>query len=379
MTRLYIIRHAEAEGNLYRRIHGWYDSDVTGTGYQQIAALERRFRDIPVDAAYASDLRRTQITAQAVVRPKGLELHIDPQLREISLGVYEDRTFGDALYHDPEELAYFRDCSSRWSPQGGETFAQVARRVSAAVLRIAQAHPGQTVAIFTHGTAIKCLLSAIRGRHPSETPEVGHPENTAVTCLDVEDSKVAILFENDASHLSPDLATLARQRQRAAAGAPLPQVWFKLLDMDSDEAALYYEARKSAWLDIHGSLLDFDGPGLLSEAREQWFLDHRAVQLAMWNDRPVGILHLATARGAAEGAGWISFFYLAPDCRRQGMGVQLLGQAVCSYRAMGRDRLRLHCAPDNTPAQAFYRRYGFQKVGSDPGARGDLDLLEKSI
>ncbi len=39
MTTIYLIRHAEAEGNLYRRIHGQYDSLVTKRGYKQIAAL----------------------------------------------------------------------------------------------------------------------------------------------------------------------------------------------------------------------------------------------------------------------------------------------------------------------------------------------------
>ena len=32
MTTLYLIRHAEAEGNLYRRIHGQYDSLITDNG-----------------------------------------------------------------------------------------------------------------------------------------------------------------------------------------------------------------------------------------------------------------------------------------------------------------------------------------------------------
>lgn len=32
MTTIYLIRHAEAEGNLYRRIHGWYDALVTENG-----------------------------------------------------------------------------------------------------------------------------------------------------------------------------------------------------------------------------------------------------------------------------------------------------------------------------------------------------------
>ena len=51
MTTLYLIRHAEAEGNLYRRIHGWYDALVTPNGLRQIEALEGRFAGVPVDAA----------------------------------------------------------------------------------------------------------------------------------------------------------------------------------------------------------------------------------------------------------------------------------------------------------------------------------------
>lgn len=39
MTTIYLIRHAEAEGNLYRRAHGWYNSTITDRGYHQIAAL----------------------------------------------------------------------------------------------------------------------------------------------------------------------------------------------------------------------------------------------------------------------------------------------------------------------------------------------------
>ena len=60
MTTLYLIRHAEAEGNLYRRIHGWYDALITDNGYRQIKALEGRFSEVPVDAVYSSDLFRTE-------------------------------------------------------------------------------------------------------------------------------------------------------------------------------------------------------------------------------------------------------------------------------------------------------------------------------
>ena len=58
MTTIYLIRHAEAEGNIFRRAHGWYDSSVTRNGLRQIEALKKRFESVPVDADDASDLIR---------------------------------------------------------------------------------------------------------------------------------------------------------------------------------------------------------------------------------------------------------------------------------------------------------------------------------
>ena len=103
MTTLYLIRHAEAEGNLYRRIHGWYDALVTPNGLRQIEALEGRFAGVPVDAVYSSDLYRTKTTAKAVYLPKGLSLHIDPGLREVHMGDWEDHPWGEIRETDGEQ------------------------------------------------------------------------------------------------------------------------------------------------------------------------------------------------------------------------------------------------------------------------------------
>ena len=125
MTTIYLIRHAEAEGNLYRRVHGWYNSLITENGYRQIAALEERFRDVPVDAVYSSDLFRTMTTARAVYAPKGLELRTDPGLRELNLGEWEDRTFGEVRHSDPQKMDLFNRTDPRWKVENGETFFQL--------------------------------------------------------------------------------------------------------------------------------------------------------------------------------------------------------------------------------------------------------------
>ena len=65
MTKIYLIRHAEAEGNLYRRIQGHWDGSITPLGLQQIDALAQRFRREHIDALYCSDLSRAKQLAQA--------------------------------------------------------------------------------------------------------------------------------------------------------------------------------------------------------------------------------------------------------------------------------------------------------------------------
>ena len=43
MTTVYLIRHAEAEGNLYRIAHGQYNGLITDRGYEQLRVLKKRF------------------------------------------------------------------------------------------------------------------------------------------------------------------------------------------------------------------------------------------------------------------------------------------------------------------------------------------------
>ena len=65
-TKIFLVRHAEAEGNLFRVAHGQYDSVITPRGYRQLAYLRERFKNQRLDAVYGSDLTRTHTTASTV-------------------------------------------------------------------------------------------------------------------------------------------------------------------------------------------------------------------------------------------------------------------------------------------------------------------------
>ena len=111
MTTLYLIRHAEAEGNLYRRIHGQYNSLITDNGYRQIQALQERFADVPIDAVYSSDLFRTMTTARAIYVPKGLPLQTRADLRELGMGEWEDRSWAGIDRTDHTMMGLFSAAS----------------------------------------------------------------------------------------------------------------------------------------------------------------------------------------------------------------------------------------------------------------------------
>lgn len=370
MGTIYLVRHAQAEGNLYRRAHGWYDSHITELGLRQIQALKKRFRGIQVDAVYSSDLLRARTTAQAVTVPRRMELRPEPGLREISLGSFEDIPFGELDMLHGDQFRPFRERSPQWKAPDGETYQQVCRRMTKTFFRIAQRHPDETVALFSHSVAILCLQASLRGKTPADL--VGNPlcGNTGVSCYEVKDGRFRTLYENDATHLPSEL--LGRP------SAAVPCAWFRPMDLQTG-AELYRQARSDAWLAVHPDLMSFDGPGFWTEAKEQALWDPRGLQTVLVEREPVGVLQLATLHGVREGVGHIPFLWLKEEWRRRGVGGQLIGQAVSVYRSMGRKKLRLQCSPLNIPAQRFYQKYGFVKTGEVPGAEGSLDLLEKDI
>ena len=380
MTTIYLIRHAEAEGNLYRRIHGWYDALVTENGLRQISALRRRFQDIPVDAVYSSDLLRTMTTARALYEPRGLELHTDPDLRELNFGTWEDQPWGQVYHCEPERMGQFNRTDPEWRAPLGESLEEAGARAGAAVERIARAHPGQTVAIFSHGTAMRQLLADIKGLSPEEWHTQSHSENTGVTKLEWDGARFCVLFEGDASHLSPDMATLGRQAWWRKEGARREDVnlWYRPLNWP-EEKELYLEARREAWRSTHGEEIPFDGEGFLQDAGLHLSRNPWGITVAMAGDKVAGLLQLDPERYQEDKAGYIPFCYLTPERRGMGLGIQLIGQAVAFYRPQGRDRLRLRCAPYNQRAQHFYAKHGFYKIGEEQGSRVPLDILEKYI
>lgn len=381
MTKIYLIRHAEAEGNLYRRIHGQYDSLITPRGYRQIDALAERFRDIKLDALYSSDLRRTQITAGAIMRYHDLPLNIDPRLKEVGMGRWEDEPWGNVAVSDASQLVYFSIDPAKWSVPGSEDFYHLQGRVTEAVLDIAARHEGKTVACVSHGMAIRSLIAGVLGIGSENISQILHGDNTCVALLNVANGKIAIEYYNDNSHLDETNSTFANQswwKSDEKNEIDTSNLRFEPMDLGRD-ADLYCDCYREGWLQAHGTLSGYSPSPYLKCAKKVSKQDSEALMKAFRGEELVGIIELDPGRMLEEQAGWISLVYVLPEMRGQGYSLQLMGHAISYYRKRGRKCLRLHVAETNERAQALYLGMGFHCIDKTQGNVTMLDMLEKEI
>ena len=315
-NKIFLVRHAEAEGNLFRMAHGQYDSNLTPRGYRQLHYLRERFAAVRLDAVYGSDLTRAHATASALYVPRQLPFQPLPQLREVRLGDWEERPWAEIKWRDPEMYRWFNQRPDLWRVEGAEAFSTVAERTVAAVRRMAAEHPGGTVAAASHGAALRILLGTLEGLSLREIGESGHSDNTAVSLLEVEGDAIRVVFRDDASHVPPECSTFRRQN------------WYK--DGGSDE--------------------DF------------WFIPLAAedsmVLRAMLGEKESGLVAFRRESDALR----ITDYTVDAALRGRHLGVQLLGQAVKYARRQGLETLVLTC-PEGL--RGYFAQYGFENAGAD--------------
>lgn len=367
MTTLYLIRHAEAEGNLYRIAQGQCDSIITDRGYQQIAALAERFRDEPIDAVYSSDLTRTCITAGAIANTKHLPIQKRKDLREICVGEWEEKTWGEIGIEEAEQLGLFTSRPDLWHVEGGEDMTAVRDRMMAALRDIGEKNDGKTVAVFSHGCALRLVLGELEGYDLSELGKTPHGDNTSVSKVVYENGALRLIYRDDNSHVKA-LSTFAKQSWWKHPNGVEPGLYFRPVELPAQAETLSACVRDS-WI-AAGEPRDFDADLLLQEAAQRPTLG------AYMEGAPAGILQLNPEKEAAEKNGWISLYCMESACRSRGLGIQMLGQAVLRYRALGREKLRLSIQRSNDSALRFFSQYGFSPVN---GGAEDRLILEKDI
>lgn len=202
MTEVYIVRHCEAQGNVKRIFQGVTDLDISETGAKQLEYLAERFKDIKVDKIYASPLKRAFKTAQAIANVTGGEVVKDERFTELNGGVLEGRLFKQVFEEDPVLADTWDNHPQDFAPLGGEKMRDAYERIYDAVLDIAKKNKGKTVAIASHGGAIRCFACRLLYGDITRLKDTAWSDNTGITLVRFDDDfNPQLIFYNDSFHV----------------------------------------------------------------------------------------------------------------------------------------------------------------------------------
>jgi broad specificity phosphatase PhoE len=159
-SRLLLARHAETAAP--NQFHG-AESDVglSKWGVQQSQMLAQSLKDVQPSALYSSALRRALNTALPIGAACGLKLTVITALHERRLGPMSgcSRDEGWSTYAASKERWIAGDIEHTHA--GGESYADVRRRVVPVFQDLADHHRGQTIIVVAHGVVIRVLLTTV--------------------------------------------------------------------------------------------------------------------------------------------------------------------------------------------------------------------------
>jgi probable phosphoglycerate mutase len=159
--RLVIVRHGRTAHNADGRFQGHLDTPLDDIGRAQAADVAKELLGFEPAAIMSSDSMRAVHTAEPLGVIAGLDVVVDPRLREVDMGRWTGLTRAEAEVAFPSEYAAWTGGTDS-SRGGGETFGQVADRSAAAVEEcLASVPAGRTLVVFTHGGTARALTGRL--------------------------------------------------------------------------------------------------------------------------------------------------------------------------------------------------------------------------
>lgn len=173
---IYFIRHGETDWNKQGIIQGSIDTDLNAHGVEQAKEVARalsekagEFDNFNFVVSPQRRARETMNYIAAALKLDAGEIKIEPRVRELGFGVWENRPFWE-LKDSP---IYPADAETRydWRPEGGESYADGVARVDEWLATVE--HPTLVVA---HGAVGRCLMGRAAGLSPAQIVTLKTPQ-----------------------------------------------------------------------------------------------------------------------------------------------------------------------------------------------------------
>ncbi|EFK54716.1 histidine phosphatase family protein [Corynebacterium genitalium ATCC 33030] len=185
--RLIMLRHGQTTYNAGGRMQGQLDTPLSENGVEQARAAAAWVKDHehPVVKIVSSDLIRARDTAEIIAEQLGIDVELDPRLRETHLGSWQGMTHHDVDAEFAGARASWRH-NPGWAPPGGESRLDVAARARPLIddlMNTFQDWDGNTVLFVAHGGTISALTSNLLGLDVPQYPLLKGLNNTNTSQL----------------------------------------------------------------------------------------------------------------------------------------------------------------------------------------------------
>ncbi len=203
-TRILLVRHGATEWNINKRAQGHADIDLNEEGRKQALQTARQLAEEPIEAVYASDLRRAVDTARPIAEVHGLEVQTDGRFREIDQGEWEGLHTDEIRVRWPNLWGPHRHYSQR---PGGESPQHVRARALDGLKDAVAAHPDGKIVVVSHGGTIRWVAAEALGYDDKRSARLRGIGNGAVVCMDakIADDKLELANFSRLDGNTPDL------------------------------------------------------------------------------------------------------------------------------------------------------------------------------
>lgn len=208
-TRVVLIRHGDTPASQDGRFTGAQDIPLSEEGRVHASELATRLARYPMDAVYASSLRRAQDTAQYIAQVHGLTVTPVDDLREMNHGVWNGLSRDECRAKYPEQVDTYNANPFTFAPEGGESGEMVLKRAFPALQALVRAHPNQTIVVVAHKTTNRLLICQSVGIEPRLYREKLAQRPACINILQfANENEAELLLLNDIGHYamspSPD-------------------------------------------------------------------------------------------------------------------------------------------------------------------------------
>jgi broad specificity phosphatase PhoE len=199
--RLILIRHGETLWNEQHKFQGISDIELSRKGMSQAKKLAESLKEEAIAKIYTSPLIRARQTAEQIARYHDCQVIIVEDLKELNQGRLEGLTVEELHRDFPDFFKnWIHNTESAQLPEG-ESLGELQNRAWAAILRMKEEHPKDTVAAVAHSFVNLTILCRIL-EIPLQQFRKLRQEATAKSLIEFTEKGTILRGLNDTCHLS---------------------------------------------------------------------------------------------------------------------------------------------------------------------------------